>query len=1301
MTSAVLRPIPQRARTLADFRDIHRGETIIVCGCGESLNLLEHPERFTTIGVNDVGRRLTPDYLVVVNPRSQFTGDRFRYVESSAAKAVFTQLSDLGVQHPNIVRFRLGRYGGTDWSDPGVLHYTRNSPYVALCLAVHMGARCIGLIGVDFTEHHFFARTGTHSLARRFNEIDAEYARLAASCRSRDIDVVNLSPTSRLTGVRKGSLAELTLGAPAATAPQSQRALRIVSYATTPVAGVPAILARCIAARTPHASRCLWATRSYGNGVIFDGDLEWTADPRGAEAALDAADVVIAHNGRIDPRHDRFIAGRPVLTLAHNYMWNVDRRFEKAGMPALVVGQYQATLPEFAGWTVVPNPIPTWEEAYTPGAKPDVVTICYTPSGRHERYPPGHRLYWHAKGYETTMRVLDRLAATMPVRLEILRDGQVSHADSLAMKRRSHIVIDECVTGSYHRNSLEGLAVGCVVVNGVGLLPGVADVLRLCAPGADRLPFVFSDLAGLEEGLRRLVERGPDSLAEEGRGNRVWMERHWDFSSQWERVWAQAIDGSRPARQPRRAIALAADAGGQRAVTTPRPSLEEVSVIVPHAGAERLPLLEAALSTLRTQRGVGEIIVVELGATPVAQEVAGQWADKHVIVEHAGAFERARALNAGQPVAQCDFILWHDNDLLVPPEFVSRALSELRDRGLDYLTPCTSVRYLSESDSRAVMQGVRPPEDCTAVNVLRSSGRGALCSGGIGLVARAFVERYGGYLAGFRGWGGEDNAWNHKVALLGRSAVTNRQDQHVHHLYHRASGGYSFEAASGGNPHYAENLALLRRVCAVRDRSQFIRQFPPSAPAAGRLTLSRRQMHAPLNTELPIWAYWEGPCPPWIRACQRTIARHAPGLRMLTPESFDRLRDQDRDIDLSRLHAPHRADYVRAFLLRRYGGLWIDADCILLRSPLPVLELLGKYDFAGHRERSGLISNGFIAARPDSRIASSFYDRICQALRSRKPLGWTSIGSDPLTAVVATDSREWHELPCERIQPICWSHPEEFFADRPTDEHERAFDSEAMCYMMSNTAIRKYIAAHPAANLLNERTFFSFLIGRALGATTASLPAVLESAAYESIFASHVDLNRRQRSESLSGPGSSLDQTRQLRERLPAVLEQLGVRSLLDAPCGDLNWMRHVRLPVDRYIGVDLLDELISENERRFASAQRRFVRADVIRDALPRADAIFCRDLLGHLSFDDIRRALANFERSGATYLLTTTFTKPRPNQEIVTGGWRTLNLTLPPFDLPAPLGLIDEKCTEAGGVFDDKSIGVWRLADASVSAL
>lgn len=187
------------APSLRAWRGLHEGASIVVCGCGPSLRELSVRERLVTIGVNDVGRLFDPTYLVVVNPRNQFREDRFRYVETSNASALFTQL-DLGRVRPRIVKFRLGRYGGVD-IEGDALHYTQNSPYVAACLAAHMGARRIGLIGVDFTDDHFFARTGRHPLAGRLREIDAQYGRLAAALGRRGVELVNLSSISRLTSL--------------------------------------------------------------------------------------------------------------------------------------------------------------------------------------------------------------------------------------------------------------------------------------------------------------------------------------------------------------------------------------------------------------------------------------------------------------------------------------------------------------------------------------------------------------------------------------------------------------------------------------------------------------------------------------------------------------------------------------------------------------------------------------------------------------------------------------------------------------------------------------------------------------------------------------------------------------------------------------------------------------------------------------------------------------------------------------------------------------------------------------------
>ena len=139
---------------------------------------------------------------------------------------------------------------------------------------------------------------------------------------------------------------------------------------------------------------------------------------------------------------------------------------------------------------------------------------------------------------------MEKLSKNFPIKLEIIKNKQISHAASLAMKRRSHIVIDECVTGSYHRNSLEGLACGAVVINGIGILPEVEKVLQFCAGESAENPFVSATLENLEEVLVNLIESGRENLYEQGKANRLWIEENWDFSKQWRTFWMKTVEKS-------------------------------------------------------------------------------------------------------------------------------------------------------------------------------------------------------------------------------------------------------------------------------------------------------------------------------------------------------------------------------------------------------------------------------------------------------------------------------------------------------------------------------------------------------------------------------------------------------------------------------------------------------------------------------------------------------------------------------------------------------------------------------------
>jgi hypothetical protein len=184
--------------------------------------------------------------------------------------------------------------------------------------------------------------------------------------------------------------------------------------------------------------------------------------------------------------------------------------------------------------------------------------------------------------------------------------------------------------------------------------------------------------------------------------------------------------------------------------------------------------------------------------------------------------------------------------------------------------------------------------------------------------------------------------------------------------------------------------------------------------------------------------------------------------------------------------------------------------------------------------------------------------------------------------------------------------------------------------------------------------------------------------------------------ESVSGPGSNRARASLFRADLEALVRSLKVRTLLDVPCGDFNWLCEFGLGIERYVGVDIVPALIARNRIKYGCKRRRFLVRDMVSDRLPRADMIFCRDGLVHLSHAEIFATLRNFKRSGSTWLLTNTFVNRTMNQELP--GWHPLNLQAPPFALPPPRHVIDERCLGYDGAYRDKRLALWRLSELRI---
>lgn len=201
---------------------------------------------------------------------------------------------------------------------------------------------------------------------------------------------------------------------------------------------------------------------------------------------------------------------------------------------------------------------------------------------------------------------------------------------------------------------------------------------------------------------------------------------------------------------------------------------------------------------------------------------------------------------------------------------------------------------------------------------------------------------------------------------------------------------------------------------------------------------------------------------------------------------------------------------------------------------------------------------------------------------------------------------------------------------------------------------------------------------------------------FESIYRDKKWGNETSQRETRSGSGSTLQASAYIRERAIFLFRLLGIKTILDVPCGESNLIRNMDLDGFIYHGADIVEEVIEQNKAIFSDdPSKSFSVIDALNSPLPKVDMIMCRDLVIHLPNAAINTLLANIKRSGSTWLLMTHCTGEQNgwlNRDIDFGHYRDVNLTLPPFTQPVPQLLLPE-------VFAHKYMGLWKIEDLAVS--
>ncbi len=153
------------------------------------------------------------------------------------------------------------------------------------------------------------------------------------------------------------------------------------------------------------------------------------------------------------------------------------------------------------------------------------------------------------------------------------------------------------------------------------------------------------------------------------------------------------------------------------------------------------------------------------------------------------------------------------------------------------------------------------------------------------------------------------------------------------------------------------------------------------------------QMKTPRN----IWVYWENinrtKYPTHIKLCLDTIKKHLGtkyNLQILNEKSIKEYLPDIR-ADFDNLMVAQKVDYYRIALLHKYGGIWLDADIIVMQDLEPIFRKLDEgYDYVGFGCTGAQCSNGkfrpsnwVLGARPGSVLMELVLDKLNTKLTNR------------------------------------------------------------------------------------------------------------------------------------------------------------------------------------------------------------------------------------------------------------------------------------------------------------------------------
>lgn len=230
----------------------------------------------------------------------------------------------------------------------------------------------------------------------------------------------------------------------------------------------------------------------------------------------------------------------------------------------------------------------------------------------------------------------------------------------------------------------------------------------------------------------------------------------------------------------------------------------------------------------------------------------------------------------------------------------------------------------------------------------------------------------------------------------------------------------------------------------------------------------------------PVWSYWAGPQPAWIGLCLDTMRSRCPAIRILD-DSFWKT-EYDGSVDVRPLMSQPihlRSNVLRAFLLARHGGVWVDADCVVWRDLSLIGECLQAHDFVAYNQAKGGLCSALVASRRQGKISLAWWRLLKRQVATNAKRGkWPRTSLGPVLLKQAIKQVGWRNcqmIPGALVHPLYWKDKHLFSANS-----EPRIAAGAWCWMLTSGSLGE-MRSWTRQQILESETLVGRLFRRALG----------------------------------------------------------------------------------------------------------------------------------------------------------------------------------------------------------------------------